>query len=200
MSSLNAEMRKKECKSARKCRKQGKVPGIFYGKEASNFMFEFSELELNKEVSTIGEHGVLDFNIGDEEKKALIKEIQRDPVTHKIVHIDLNEVGTSNEIQTDVAIQYVGEGNLLSNGTVLQKEKDSVKVCCKVEDLPKHIKIDVSKGVAGSVFKYSDLEVGEEISIIDSIDCVIASVSNEKKVNVENEEENVNNTINSEEK
>ena len=52
-------------------------------------MFEVSELELNREVSNIGEHGVLNFSLDNEEKKALIKEVQRDPVTHKIIHIDL---------------------------------------------------------------------------------------------------------------
>ncbi|MGL4873635.1 MAG: 50S ribosomal protein L25 [Clostridium sp.] len=200
MNSLNADKREKTCKSARKCRKQGKVPGIFYGKEATNFMCEFSELELNKEVILKGEHGILDFTLENEEKKALIKEVQRDPVTHKIVHIDLTEVGGGNEIQTDVAIQYVGEGQLLNNGTVLQKERDSVKISCKVDSLPKSIKVDVSKGVAGSVFKYSDLEIGEEISVVDNIEGVIASVSNEKKINVEVVEESVANDKNSDEK
>ncbi|MGL4850087.1 MAG: 50S ribosomal protein L25 [Clostridium sp.] len=200
MNSLNAEKREKGCKSARKCRKQGKVPGIFYGKEALNFMCEFSELELNREVIEKGEHGILDFTLGNEEKKALIKEVQRDPVTHKIVHIDLNEVGECNEIQTDVAIQYVGEGKLLNNGTILQKEKDSVKVSCAVDKLPKSIKVDVSRGVAGSVFKYSDLEIGEEISIVDNMEAVIASVSNEKKINVEVVEDMVEIDKNTDEK
>lgn len=183
MSNLNIDERDaKIANSAKKCRRTGKVPGVLYGKEIGNFMFEVSELDLNREVSCVGEHGILSFNLGNEEKNALIKEVQRDPVSHKIVHIDISEIKSNGKIQTDVPIQYVGEGKLSNNATVLQKEKDSVKVSCEVSKLPKSIKMDVSKGLPGDVFKYADLEIGEEISIIDNIDTVIASVSNEKKI------------------
>ena len=43
------------------------------------------------------------------EKKALIKEVQRDPVTHKIIHIDLGEIKNQGEIETEVPIQYIGK-------------------------------------------------------------------------------------------
>lgn len=182
MSGLNIEKRDNSIiNSGKKCRHKGKVPGVFYGKEIGNFMFEVSELELNREVSNIGEHGVLNFSLDNEEKKALIKEVQRDPVTHKIIHIDLGEIKTQGEIETEVPIQYIGEKRLVGKGVVLQKEKDSVKISCKVDNVPKNIKIDISKGISGSVYRYSDLEVGNEISIIENIDSVIASISNEKK-------------------
>lgn len=192
MSNLNIE--KRDCKianSAKKSRKSGKVPGVFYGKEVGNLMFEVSELDLNREVSEAGEHGILSFNLDNEEKTALIKEVQRDPVTHKIMHIDINEIKNDGNIQTDVPIQYVGEEMLSKRATVLQKEKDSVKVTCKLKDLPKSIKMDISKGLPGEVFKYSDLELGEEICIIDSLETVIASISNERKIiSAVDEEEN----------
>ncbi|MGL5414617.1 MAG: 50S ribosomal protein L25 [Clostridium sp.] len=183
MSNLNIE--KRDCKianSAKKSRKSGKVPGVFYGKEIGNLMFEVSELDLNREVSEAGEHGILSFSLDNEEKTALIKEVQRDPVTHKIMHIDINEIKNDGNIQTDVQIQYVGEEMLAKRATVLQKEKDSVKITCKLKDLPKSIKMDISKGIPGEVFKYADLELGEELCIIDSLETVIASISNEKKI------------------
>ena len=183
MSNLNVSERNGNiANSAKKCRREGKVPGIFYGRDVQNFMFEISELELNREISCVGEHGILSFNIGSEEKTALVKEIQRDPVTHKIVHIDINEIEKGNKIQTEVPIQYIGEEILATHGIVLQKERDSVKVSCETDKLPKNIKIDISNSFPGDIFKYSDLECGEEISIIDDLNTVIAAVSNQKKI------------------
>ena len=75
---------KKTLHEAKKERRQGLVPGIIYGKNINNIMFEIAELELNKEIFRSGEHGVLDINMDGQNHKTLIKEIQRDPVHHKI--------------------------------------------------------------------------------------------------------------------
>lgn len=180
----NLEMNKRPIdvpNSAKKARKKGKVPGILYGKKINNLLFEVGELELCHEIALNGEHGVLEFDLDGETHKGLIKEVQRDPVTNKIIHLDLEELKGKNKIISSVPIHYVGEDYINQRGIVLQKEKDSVKVECNVESLPKYINFNVGKGVVGSVYKYGDLEVASEISILDDLNSVIASVSYERK-------------------
>lgn len=183
MNCLNLE--KRELKSghgARRQRRNGLVPGVLYGKGLANLLFEVGEMELGREIVSSGEHCILNFNLNGDEHRALLKEVQRDPVTHKILHVDLEDISECDVIETEVPIQFMGEEWLEKRGAVLQKEKDLVKVSCSADKLPKSIKIDVSKGSMGSVFRYSDLEVGEELSIIDDIKSVIASISNEKRL------------------
>lgn len=193
----NLNLKKRENKTshwAKKERKQGRVPGILYGKGLSNLLFEIGELELCREISSSGEHGMINYILDGSEHRALLKEVQRDPVTHKIIHIDLEEVDGNNVIQSEVPIQYIGEDYINKNGGVLQKEQGSVKISCKADELPKSIKIDISKGGVGSVFRYADLEIGEELSILDDIKGVIASISNEKRLTSalgEEEEESI---------
>ena len=183
MNNLNLVKRENKTSHwAKKERRAGKVPGVLYGKGVSNLLFEIGELELCREISSTGEHGIINYNIEGEEHKALLREVQRDPVTHKIIHVDLEEIEGNNVIQSEVPIQFVGEEWISKRGAILQKEQELVKVSCKPDELPKSIKFDVSKGGLGSVFRYSDLEVGEEISILDHIKGVIASISNEKKL------------------
>ncbi len=179
--------------SARRERRNGFVPGVLYGKKIGNYLFEVGELELGRELSSTGEHGILNFDFNGKEEKALLKEVQRDPVTHKIIHIDLEEIAANKEIQSEVPIQFTGEEWLNNQGAVLQKEKAVVKVSCKPENLPKSIKMDVSKGELGAVYRFSDLEVGEEISIIDDIKTVIASISNEKRLTSQLSEQEMEN-------
>ncbi|MDS0527281.1 50S ribosomal protein L25 [Clostridium sp. SHJSY1] len=179
--------------SARRERRNGLVPGVLYGKKIGNFLFEVGELELGRELSSRGEHGIINFNFNGNEEMALLKEVQRDPVSHRIIHIDLEEIGANKEIQSEVPIQFTGEEWLNNKGAVLQKEKAVVKVSCKPDKLPKSIKMDVSKGELGAVYRFSDLEISEEISIIDDIQTVIASISNEKRLTSQLSEQEMEN-------
>ena len=167
--------------SAKKARRNGKVPGVLYGKKINNLLFEVGELELAHEIGINGEHGVIEFNLDGENHKGLIKEVQRDPVSNKIIHLDLEELKGKNKIVSSVPIHYIGEEYLNKKGIVLQKEKDSVKVECSVESLPKYIDFNIGTGNVGSVYKFGDLEIASEISVLDDLNSVIASVSYERK-------------------
>lgn len=167
--------------SAKKARRNGNVPGILYGKAMKNLLFEVGELDLCHEIHTTGEHGILDFNLNGQSHKALIKEVQRDPATNKIIHLDLEELQGKNTVISSVPIHYVGEEYISRRGTVLQKEKDSVKIECAVDSLPKYINLNVENGTVGSVYKLGDLEIASEISILDDLNSVVAAVSYERK-------------------
>lgn len=187
----NLEMNKRVIdvpNSAKKARRNGKVPGVLYGKKMNNLLFEVAELELCHEIAANGEHGVLEFNLDGEGHRGLIKEVQRDPVTNKIIHLDLEELKGKNKIISSVPIHYVGEEYLNKKGIVVQKEKDSVKVECSIDALPKYIDFNIGTGDVGSVYKFGDLEVASEISILDDLNSVIASISYERKTVVENNE------------
>ena len=113
----NLEMNKRPIdvpNSAKKARRNGKVPGVLYGKKINNLLFEVGELELCHEIGVNGEHGVLEFNLDGETHKGLIKEVQRDPVTNKIIHLDLEELKGKNKIVSAVPIHYIGEEYLKS--------------------------------------------------------------------------------------
>ncbi|MDD7793991.1 50S ribosomal protein L25 [Clostridium sp. 'White wine YQ'] len=178
---MELKQREKLHNNANKIRRMGNVPGIVYGRAIQNFMFEVSELELNEEIFKHGEHGFLETNFNGQTHKTIIKEVQRDPVTRKIIHIDLEELKGNNEISSYVPIQFTGEDLVTKSGAVVQKEKKSVKVKCTPENLPKAIYFDISHGGIGSVYKLSDVEVGEEISILEDLNTVIAAISYERK-------------------
>lgn len=163
--------------SARRERRRGLVPGIIYGSERGNMLFEVGELELNKEISRLGVHGAVDIQINNENHKALIKEIQKDPVTKKILHIDLQEIDENKGIQTEVPLIFLGEIPSSRGGGIVQKEKSSVKVQGKYSEIPKVITIDVSNMHMGSVCRIADLEVASEISFMEDPDTVLAVVS-----------------------
>ncbi|MGG5462494.1 50S ribosomal protein L25 [Clostridium sp. B9] len=183
MENLNVNQREKKTRhSSKQCRRNGLIPGVLYGKGMNNFLFEIGELELNHALSVTGEHGLLNINSTDGSVNTLIKEVQRDPVSRKVIHIDLEKIEGNEEIVTSIPINYVGEGYINKIGAVLQKDKDSIKIKCSPSNMPKSIDIDVAMAQPGDQFKVSDVEFGSEISIVDDLNSVLASVSYEQKI------------------
>lgn len=180
---------KNSSNSARKERRHGMVPGIIYGKRLGNLMFEIGEMDLANELCISGEHGVVNFELDGYSGTAIIKDVQKDSLTHKIVHIDLEEVRSNEDVVAEIPIKFNGKDFLGKKGVVLQSIKDSVKISCKAEDLPKSIDIDVSKAQAGTTYKFSDLEIGSEISIVDDISTICATVVTEQFIPEEDDNE-----------
>lgn len=178
MENLVINKRNKKCnKYAKKERKQGKIPGVLYGREINNFMFEVGEIELKRSIREHGEHGIIDIVVEGKPKKVLIKEIQREPVNNSILHVDFENINLDQKITTEVPINFIGEGSVGSRGGILQKEKDTLKVECRADEVPKSIKVDLSKFDTGDIFRISDLEMSEEISFVEPMDSIIALVT-----------------------
>ena len=174
MENINGTIRQDfKGKSARRIRRQGKVPGILYGANRNNYLFEVSELELNREIHSNGEHAILNL---------IVEEVQRDSVSHKIIHVDMEEITKDKTITAEIPINYVGEDKIANSGAIVQREKNSVKISCTPEKLPKFINVDLSKAQVGSVYRVADLEIGSEISIDDNIDSIIALIGIEKSL------------------
>ncbi|EJP6473291.1 50S ribosomal protein L25/general stress protein Ctc [Clostridium botulinum] len=168
---------KRICKNNNKIRKEGRVPGIIYGNNLNNLMFEVGEIELNSIISHIGEHGVTDVNYEGKDYKVLIKEVQKDPVKKNVIHIDLENVtNSSNLINAEIPILFSGDKLIIKKGGVVQKEKSSIKVRCPEDKLPNNIMIDLSKYDIGKTFRISDLELGEDITFMENLDSTIASI------------------------
>lgn len=178
MEMLNVSIReKKTSHEAKKERRNGKIPGILYGKNTTNLLFEIGELELTKEINSNGEHGIVNLNINGNEHKALIKEIQKDPVNRKPIHIDLEELSSDTKVVTDIPLNFIGEENVVRNGGILQKERNKVKVQCSGDNIPRAINIDVSNMHFGDTYRLGDIEFSNEISFMEGTNTVIVSVS-----------------------
>jgi large subunit ribosomal protein L25 len=168
---------KRTAHEARKERRNGKVPGVLYGKNVANLLFEIGEIELTKEIGKSGEHGVVSINIDGEEHTALIKEVQRDPVNRKFVHIDLEELSNDTVVTTEVPIHFIGEDNVVRNGAIVQKEKNKVKVQCKGKNIPKHFNIDLTNLSFGDTYRISDIEFSNEIAFLEDPSTIIATIT-----------------------
>lgn len=188
---LNANIRLHASKGENnRLRCRGKVPAVLYGLKDPNMLVEFGEMELCKVLSSTGEHGVVKVNLSGKSEDALIKEVQRDPVTRRITHMDLQRIDGNQVIKARVPVIIKGEEYFKNSGTIVQQQVNVVDVECTPDNLPKHIYADVSKLGNKHRITIGDLEIGEEISILNNPLSTVVSLTYSKNTVSEDESPN----------
>lgn len=173
---LKAKKREISTKGAiNQLRKDGFVPGIFYSKGKDQITFAVEEIVLNKYVFT-SKTNILQLTFeGEEGIGCIIKDIQFDPVTDKVVHIDLLGVTLGQILQLDVPIRFVGSAIGVKEGGILQEQLHKLEVECLPRHIPEHLEIDVTELNIGDSINVRDLEF-ENVTILNSANANVVSV------------------------
>jgi len=143
--------------AARALRRAGKVPGVIYGHGREPEALAVDTTALNKMlVGVSAATAIVDVTVdGRAPVKALIREIQRDPVRPiEILHLDLYEVHADETITLSVPVRLIGVPDGVRNhGGVLDHSLRELEIEVLPADIPEHIDLDVSGlGIGKSLF------------------------------------------------
>jgi len=163
-------------------KKENYIPAILYGKEEQNKMFWLNSLEFEKVYRVAGESTLIDLFVeGEEQKpsKVLINDLQVEPVSGRIIHVDFYQVNMKEKLQAGVELKFVGEAPAVKElGGVLIKNIDTVEVRCLPADLPREIEINISSLVTFNDYIYAkDIPLDKNVEIDLNPDTVIAMVT-----------------------
>jgi large subunit ribosomal protein L25 len=155
---LEVEKRTDTGKRARNAlRASGYIPGTLYGKD-----FESLSVQVKGEAlgAILKDHGAMNMLlelsvIGDKRlhPTVLIRQMQRDPVTRRVLNIDFHRISMTQRITTVVPVSFSGEPAGVHHGGLLEHVRDQVEVSCLPEAIPDSIEVDIS-----------NLEINEHIS------------------------------------
>lgn len=174
---LSGQMRSQTGKGpANRLRNDGWVPGIIYGHGITNTPVEVNGKEISRILRYHGENSLVGIDLGQGVRRVLIKEVQRDPVTRQVLHVDFQEPRQGEPIKAVVPIVLVGREMVEKNGLVLQHQLREIEVECLPNSLPKLLQIDVSNLDIGESMTVADIELSEEISILSDDKQVIANL------------------------
>ncbi len=183
MSEYKLEAKKREIfgKKLKEAREQGLVPAIVYGKGKENINLFVGENIFNKIFKNTGENTLIELSIeGEKEiKNVLAHEVQTDPVTDKIIHIDFFEVRMDEEVETEVPLTFIGESLAVKNmGGTLSTNKDSIEVKSLPGNIPKEIEVDISilKTFEDSILA-KDLNIPSNVELLTDKEETIAFVN-----------------------
>jgi large subunit ribosomal protein L25 len=174
---LAAEPRNVLGKQVRRLRRQGIVPANIYGHGASRAI-QASARALDHLLAHGGRTGIVTIAVDGRSETALLKDIQRDPRSGKILHIEFQAVSMEEEVTSMVPIRFVGESTAVTKlGGIMTHPRTEVHVTARAADLPDMIEVDVSGLVElHDAVHLSDLAVRGNFKIIDPPEEVLAIV------------------------
>ncbi|HEX2638265.1 MAG TPA: 50S ribosomal protein L25 [Gemmatimonadales bacterium] len=149
--------------AARTLRRQGKVPGVIYGhgREAEAVMIDTGALNRMLVGISAGT-AIVDVAVDDRPPvKALIREIQRDAVRpSEILHLDLYEVRSDEEITLEVPVRLIGVPDGVRNfGGVLDHVLRELEIEVLPSNIPEHVDLDVTQLAIGHSLFVRDIDV-----------------------------------------
>lgn len=183
MQSISSEVRNNVGKNdSHRLRYDGFIPSVIYGKNMNTLPIKIDKREAETFLRNYGEMGIIQVNIGGQSYSVLIKEIQRDPVTREIIHLDLQNVSYDDKIHVKVPIVLTGKHYVEQSGVILQQQLKEIEVECFAGSIPQKLVFDISNFRTGDTLRVADMEVSEEFHIVNDPQSIIASVATAEKI------------------
>ena len=171
--------------ASRKIRTQGLIPGIIYGKSKKNISVSLNPLALKKALMKGGGANTLLTLVEDGskafgKKTVIVKDLLKDPVQFRYLHVDFYELDLKQTVTVKVPLHFVGKAAGITQGGIVQPVLREVDVKCLPHAIPTHIEVDVTPLKVGDAFHMSDLKntfQGKDYEIIFSHDDTVVTVA-----------------------
>jgi large subunit ribosomal protein L25 len=161
---LAVEKREKFGKGhAKRLRKTKRIPAILYGHKRESLALELSLTDLENVLKTGGGNVVLSLRISGMKKgdapTALIKDLQVDPLTDVIRHVDFHAISLTEKIRVKVPLHEKGEAAGVKEGGVLEHVHWEIEVECLPTEIPEKIDVEIEHLKINDAIHVKDLHL-----------------------------------------
>lgn len=164
---------------ARTLRRAGKIPAVVYGHHRVAEAIELDAISFGRLLKSIGAAtAMIDLTVeGREPVKALIREVQRDPVRPSdLLHVDLYEVRADEKVTVEIPVHLTGIASGVRNfAGVLDHILHKIEIEVFPADMPDHIEVDVTAMEIGAVIFVRDITI-PNAEILDDPDQAVCTV------------------------
>ena len=173
---LAVDVREAMGKKVRFLRRDGLTPANIYGRNLDSVALQLPSADLLQVLSQGGQNAVLDVKVKGEKiaRTAVIRNIQRNPVSDVVIHVDFLQVDVTRAITSDVPLVFVGESPLPKTQTVISQILASIQVSGLPMQIPSSVEVDVSvlEEMDQSIF-VRDLILPDDIEVLTDGDQMI---------------------------
>ncbi|HTL48177.1 MAG TPA: 50S ribosomal protein L25/general stress protein Ctc [Verrucomicrobiae bacterium] len=188
---LEAKVRKADgSRNARRLRRSGQLPAVLYGHGMTPLALEINYRAFAQILSTkAGGNAVIQLKAEGaklKESTCLIKDLQHDPVTDLIQHVDFTVISLTEKIEVEVPIIVKNAEDCagVKAGGILDMIYHEIEVTCLPTQIPESITVDVKVMQVGDSIHARDLKVPEGVSINLEPDEVVIAVHAPRKEEV----------------
>jgi len=173
--SINCEKRDANGSAeARRMRAAGTIPAVAYahGEEAISLAIKEEEL-----MKLAGHNGMVELKCScGKSTLAVIKDVQRHPLSNKILHVDFLRVNADETIFVTVPVEVTGEPVGLSQGGQLEIVMHEIEIECKPANVPEVIIADASALALDQAMHVADLKLGEGVTTKVDAEAIVCHV------------------------
>ena len=177
---LSVQNREKvSSKALVRSRKEGLIPAVMYGHGNEPQTFWVNAITFGKLYKDAGQSSII--NLTPEKgtmANVIVHDIQKDPLTSRITHIDFFQVRMDEEMETHIPLEFVNESPAVKEqGGILIRTLEEVLVTCLPKDLPHAIEIDLSQiKTFEDHIQVKDLKLPKGVKILTEEETTVALV------------------------
>jgi large subunit ribosomal protein L25 len=155
--------------ASRRLRHANKVPAVVYGASLPAVSLTLEHDKVIKALSFEAFYShILTLNIAGKNEKVILKDLQRDPATPRILHMDFLRVRADQKLHMHVPLHFVGDKEApgFKEGGVVSHNLTDVEVSCLPADLPEYIEVDTSHLELDSTIHLSELKLPQGVELL----------------------------------
>lgn len=169
--------------SSRELRKTGLIPATIYGLgEAAVSVGISPKIVARILASETGMNTMIHLQREgtDIKRHVIIKDLQRDPVTGRLSHVDFMRVDPTHKVKVHVPIVLKGTPAGVKEGGLLDFVHRTIEVECLPAFIPAHIDVNVDHMVVGDVIRLDQIQLDAHLTVLGDAHNVICSVHGKK--------------------
>ena len=160
--------------AARRIRRADKIPAVLYGHGSDPVHLTLPGHETMMALRHGGSNALLEIEVDGTTRLGLTKQVQVDPVTRHLEHVDFVEVKKGEKVTVDVPVHVVGEA---APETLVVTENSTVQLEAEATHIPEFIEVSVEGAEVGTLIHASDLDIPSGSSLLSDADLLIVNVA-----------------------
>jgi large subunit ribosomal protein L25 len=176
---LKAEKRNVVGKQVKALRREGKLPGVIYGRHVEPIAIALEAHSAGLAMAKLTSSSLVTIHLDGAEYPALVRDRQRDFIKGNLTHVDFLAVDLNEKIRTFVELHFIGvSGAVKDYNGVLVHNLEQLEVECLPTDLPERIDIDISVlAKIGDSIHVRDVKLSDKVRIVTDADEMVAVVT-----------------------
>ena len=168
-------------KKVRFLRRQGITPVHLFGHNIESAALQCDTTQLQHALAQAGRTRLINLKL-DKAKKprnVVVREVQREPHTGELLHVDFYQVSMEEKIRVDIPIVPVGEAPALKlKDNFLTQELNSLTIECLPDEIPASVELDVSSLTeVDQTIHVQDITLGKEITVLNNPEQLVVKIS-----------------------
>jgi large subunit ribosomal protein L25 len=164
---------------ARRLRQTGQVPAVLYGGKGESLTLSINAKQVGAILrSETGHNTLFQVSVGGKQESAILKDWQVDPVSGKLLHVDLIRVAMDVRMRVKVPVHTFGEpAGVKQQGGIFETVTREVEIECLPSEIPTEFRVDVSELLIGKHLRAAELPIDPaKMKLITDPERVIAHV------------------------